>query len=410
MLLAVALVLPHAEALLRLPTSQDGSQAHHHHHHRHHHERGQHHRHGHHHHAHHHGMQAAEEADQSRTVHNDDGSSADTTSTMDSAGKVESSVKPQNAPATNSMQTSPDTKLAQHSPTPTSMSNSDKDIIEKMQSLQNEVDSKEKQVLAPKLSKGELEVQGPLPSDFPDLFARGVAAATGCAVTDVKLLTTRPRPEVAPGVDEIIFEAKSNVVAAVEDQAADVASKLASGPLQIFLTERMDSQGRDSPEKAEKDGIKKLEISMKAKKKVPDIAINGNQKSKKSSKPDVEPTGARPETAPPDIDTEMPYGDLEPFGREDTARELTQSSIQESDAMVDQLERAEVAEERRAVFRALTHLRGAAITAYDGIARAHTGNMDEYNRQYHWRSLNKVQHLAQAESDTKKWAFPGSDC
>merc|ERR1719428_1216306 len=47
-----------------------------------------------------------------------------------------------------------------------------------------------------------------------------------------------------------------------------------------------------------------------------------------------------------DIDTEMPYGELEPFGREDTAQELTEASIRESDEMVDQLERAEVAEEK----------------------------------------------------------------
>merc|ERR1712110_1359147 len=66
-----------------------------------------------------------------------------------------------------------------------------------------------------------------------------------------------------------------------------------------------------------------------------------------------------------DIDTEMPYGELEPFGREDTAQELTEASIHESDEMVDQLERAEVAEEKRAVFRALTRLRGAAITSFD---------------------------------------------
>merc|ERR1719482_1516752 len=71
-----------------------------------------------------------------------------------------------------------------------------------------------------------------------------------------------------------------------------------------------------------------------------------------------------------DIDTAMPYGDLEPFGREDTAQELTESSIKESDSMVDQLERAE---EKRAVFRALTRLRGAAITSFDGVARSQTG-------------------------------------
>merc|ERR1719359_2459216 len=80
-----------------------------------------------------------------------------------------------------------------------------------------------------------------------------------------------------------------------------------------------------------------------------------------------------------DIDTAMPYGDLEPFGREDTAQELTENSVKESDEMVDQLERAEVAEEKRAVFRALTRLRGAAITSFDGVARSQTGNIDEYN-------------------------------
>jgi hypothetical protein len=36
-----------------------------------------------------------------------------------------------------------------------------------------------------------------------------------------------------------------------------------------------------------------------------------------------------------DIDTQMPYGDLEPFGREDTAQELTEQSVKESDDMVD---------------------------------------------------------------------------
>jgi len=107
-----------------------------------------------------------------------------------------------------------------------------------------------------------------------------------------------------------------------------------------------------------------------------------------------------------DVDTEMPYGELEPFGREDTAQELTESSIRESDEMVDQLERAEVAEEKRSVFRALTRLRGAAITSYDGIARAQTGNIDEYNKTHKWRKTHPLHHLADEESDISKWAFP----
>jgi len=107
-----------------------------------------------------------------------------------------------------------------------------------------------------------------------------------------------------------------------------------------------------------------------------------------------------------DIDTAMPYGDLEPFGREDTAQELTESSVKESDEMVDQLERAEVAEEKRSVFRALTRLRGAAITSFDGVARSQTGNIDEYNKVHKWRKTHPLHHLADEESDVTKWAFP----
>jgi len=125
------------------------------------------------------------------------------------------------------------------------------------------------------------------------------------------------------------------------------------------------------------------------------------------------PGGARAPVVPApagrglDVDiSEMPFGDLEPFGREDTAQELTEDSIQQSDAMVDQLERAEVAEEKRAVFRALTRLRGAAITSFDGIARSQTGSIDEYARKHSWRGLHPVRHLASEEADTSRWAFP----
>jgi len=110
-----------------------------------------------------------------------------------------------------------------------------------------------------------------------------------------------------------------------------------------------------------------------------------------------------------DVDMAMPYGDLEPFGREDTAQELTEASLRESNQMVDQLERAEVAEEKRAVFRALTRLRGAAITSYDGVARSQTGNIDDYARKYQWRKVHPVHHLASEEADVAKWAFPDSD-
>jgi len=130
-------------------------------------------------------------------------------------------------------------------------------------------------------------------------------------------------------------------------------------------------------------------------KKVDDVAI-------RESQDEVTPVSG----SGIDIDTAMPYGDLEPFGREDTAQELTEDSIRESDGMVDQLERAEVAEEKRAVFRALTRLRGAAITSFDGIARSQTGQIDEYNKIHQWRATHPLHHLADEESDVSKWAFP----
>jgi len=108
-----------------------------------------------------------------------------------------------------------------------------------------------------------------------------------------------------------------------------------------------------------------------------------------------------------DIATKMPFGELQPFGREDTAQELTEASVKESNEMVDQVERAEVAEEKRSVFRALTHLRGAVIASYDGVAGSQTSNIDEYNKHHRWLDTHPLKHLAAEESDVSKWAFPG---
>jgi len=122
-----------------------------------------------------------------------------------------------------------------------------------------------------------------------------------------------------------------------------------------------------------------------------------------------EPDNEESKEAGIDVDAAMPYGDLEPFGREDTAQELTESSIKESDGMVDQVERAEVAEAKRAAFRALTRLRGSAVAAFDGIARSQTGNIDEYSKTNNWRQMHPVRHLAREESDVSKWAFPDAN-
>jgi len=235
-------------------------------------------------------------------------------------------------------------------------------IMGKMKTLEAELAKKEEAVKGV-VAKGRIEVNGPLPADFAEKFAQGVAKATGCDAKEVKVIETNPVVALvqtkASGVVEVVFEAPQDVVKAVEDQAADPDSKLATGSLKEFLVAKDDTAAQTP---VQEKGI--------------------------------------------DVDTEMPYGELEPFGREDTAQELTEQSIKESDEMVDQLERAEVAEEKRSVFRALTRLRGAAITSFDGVARAQTGNIDEYNKTHKWRKTHPLHHLADEESDISKWAFP----
>jgi len=229
-------------------------------------------------------------------------------------------------------------------------------ILGKMKTLEKELAKKEEAVKGV-VTKGRIEVNGPLPADFSSKFSQGVSKATGSEPSEVKVVETNP-VSGSGDVVEVVFEAPADVVKAVEDQAADPDSKLATGSLKEFLVAK---------EAAETTPVQEKGI---------------------------------------DVDTEMPYGELEPFGREDTAQELTESSIKESDEMVDQLERAEVAEEKRAVFRALTRLRGAAITSFDGVARSQTGNIDEYNKTHKWRKTHPLHHLADEESDISKWAFP----
>merc|ERR1719356_1141626 len=93
------------------------------------------------------------------------------------------------------------------------------------------------------------------------------------------------------------------------------------------------------------------------------------------------------------------FGNLQSFGREDTAAELTEASIDESNKMIDQIENAVVAETKRSMFRALTRLRGVTVNSYDSMANAQAGNIDEYAGRHEWSNENKVEHLAEREGD-----------
>merc|ERR550514_2511213 len=67
-------------------------------------------------------------------------------------------------------------------------------------------------------------------------------------------------------------------------------------------------------------------------------------------------------------DLEVNFNKIAPFGKEDTAHELQSHASKTQDTLVDAVENAEVAEIKRAVFRALTRLRAATIKEFDTIA------------------------------------------
>jgi hypothetical protein len=246
-------------------------------------------------------------------------------------------------------------------------------IQDKLQKVTEGVEAlNQSQPVADPVLTGRLRVNGPLPPDFIQRFQQATAQATGCDPNQVAV-----SEDIVGQEGKIIvfdFSAPKSVVESVEDQAGDPTSKLANGPLRPFL-------------------IADDTAAFSAQAPATDAAALAAQA----------PAAVAPTI---DIDTEMPYGELEPFGREDTGQELSEHSIKESDEMVDQLERAEVAEEKRAVFRALTRLRGAAITSFDGIARSQTGNIDEYNKVHQWRQTHPLNHLANEEANVAQWAFP----
>lgn len=242
-------------------------------------------------------------------------------------------------------------------------------IMNEVRALQDKLKAK-LEVNSTDCGHGEIKVNGPLPFDFSKSFAAAVSLAEGVPASSVKVVDNRKDP-TQQGAIVLSFEASKDTVVKVEKDVADPESKLANGALHSFLV----SSAEPLP---------------------PSV-----QTVSQGSSP-----AAAPASGSIDFDTQMPFGELEPFGREDTAQELTEQSVKESDGMVDQLERAEVSEEKRAVFRALTRLRGEAITSFDGIARSQTGNIDQYSKTNKWRLSHPLHHLANEEADVSKWAFP----
>merc|ERR1719401_216212 len=97
-------------------------------------------------------------------------------------------------------------------------------------------------------------------------------------------------------------------------------------------------------------------------------------------------------------DLEMNFNKIAPFGKEDTAKELQDHAAKTQDTLVDAVENAEVAEIKRAAFRALTRLRAATIKEFDTIAPLETQAIDAYNDAHHYRAENPLAHLHEDEA------------
>merc|ERR1740120_90920 len=93
-------------------------------------------------------------------------------------------------------------------------------------------------------------------------------------------------------------------------------------------------------------------------------------------------------------DLEMDFNKIAPFGKEDTAMELQDHAAKTQDTMVDALENSEVAEIKRAVFRALTRLRASTIKDLDTLARMETQAIDAH----HDRGENPLANLHEDEA------------
>jgi len=297
----------------------------------------------------------------------------------------------------------------------TSWQVTDAKLVTKMKELEQRLTKKQQAT-----QEGHILVNGPLPADFSERFSQAVAHATGTNARKIVVMKTMTVAD-QPGVISVDYNAPGPVVAAVKQQSGEENSKLATGNLHSFLVDKSDDEEDDEHVHKEhehedhhnrEDGHKPEDHHREEDYKREDQDHHNGHEDREhheEHKEDKHKENEMPLPVPQnvlDIDTAMPYGELEPFGREDTAQELTEDSISESNQMVDQLERAEVAEEKRSVFRALTRLRGAAITSFDGVARSQTGNIDEYNKIHQWRKTHPLHHLADEESDVSKWAFP----
>jgi hypothetical protein len=162
---------------------------------------------------------------------------------------------------------------------------------------------------------------------------------------------------------------------------------------------------KEMPKLVNVDGAKEEETACKKIDKTMPAGISLFSRKIKGEKVGFLQKDQKEEPAPEDQlakemshDLEMNFNKIAPFGKEDTAKELQDHAADTQDTLVDAVENAEVAEIKRAVFRALTRLRAATIKEFDTIARLETQAIDAYNDAHHYRAENPLSHLHEDEA------------
>lgn len=191
------------------------------------------------------------------------------------------------------------------------------------------------------------------------------------------------------------------------DEEAGTSTKKHSSSKGSKKSSNLDSEEMDASSSISKDDTESdTETNIGADGRVKSSSSDGSDSDSASASSSSSASGDS--ASPLDVNSQIvPYpNSVEPFGQEQPAKELTKASVKQSDSMVDKIENAQGTESKRAVYRALTKLRGATIASYDGMAKGHLSNVDHYNKKSKWRDLHPMKHLAEEESDTHIWAFP----
>jgi len=202
----------------------------------------------------------------------------------------------------------------------------------------------------------------------------------------MKCMTTTTLLLIACGVVTVLGNQDA------QTQDIDLMKTVPTHPMGIALAQVSARRGRQAPAEAGKTGA---DAAPAAAAKGADAAAPAKDAGAAANNAAAAPAkgGAATEAAAGEAPVRGEYAKIAPFGKEDTSKELQDHAARTQDTLVDAVENAEVAEIKRAVFRALTRLRAASIKEFDTIARLETQAIDEYNDAHHYRGENPLAYL-----------------